>query len=246
MTHLTIQTINSNFVIDSRLIAEELGILHKNFKELIKTYKADFEEFGQVALVAEAGDIRYAETFYYLNENQSYLSLTYSNNTPKVRRAKVNLVKAFDQARSASLIKLPENYIQALECLLSAEKEKAALAAVAADAQAKLVHLTTKAEMFDVIADSGKCLKVGECAKLLAVPGMGQNNLFNFLKAEGILQKDKVPYQKFINSGHFTVVEKFNKYNNEVYLVTLVTQKGVYFIKRRLEKAGWVSNKLTA
>ncbi|KZL49346.1 hypothetical protein A2T98_13080 [Nodularia spumigena CENA596] len=244
MTNLIVQNINSNFVIDSRLIAEELGILHKNFKELIKTYKADFEEFGQVALETEAGDIRYAETFYYLNENQSYLSLTYSNNTPKVRRAKIHLVKAFDQAKSA--LKLPENYIQALEFLLVAEKEKAALALVAADAQAKLVHLTPKAEMFDVIADSGKCLKVGEVAKILSISGMGQNNLFNFLKAEGILQQDKIPYQKFVNSGHFTVVEKFNKYNNEVYLVTLVTQKGVCFIKRRLEKAGWVSNKLTA
>jgi phage antirepressor YoqD-like protein len=246
MTNLIVQNINSNFVIDSRLIAKELGILHKNFKELIKTYRADFEEFGQVALVAEAGDIRYAETFYYLNENQSYLSLTYSNNTPKVRRAKINLVRAFDQAKSALTLKLPENYIQALECLLLAEKEKEALALVAADAQAKLVHLTPKAEMYDAVANSGKCLKVGECAKLLAVSGMGQNNLFNFLKAEGILQKDNIPYQRFIDSGHFTVVEKFNKYNNEVYLVTLVTQKGVYFIKRRLEKAGWVSNKLAA
>ncbi|MDB9374060.1 phage antirepressor KilAC domain-containing protein [Nodularia sphaerocarpa] len=163
-----------------------------------------------------------------------------------VRLYFIECEKQLQAIRAKSVLKLPETYIQALECLLASEKEKEALALVAADAQAKIIHLTPKAQMFDVIADSGKCLTVGEVSKLLSISGMGRNNLFHFLRSENILQEDNLPYQRFINSKHFTVAEKSNKYNNEVYLVTLVTQKGVYFIKRRLEKAGWVSNKLTA
>lgn len=96
-------------------------------KDLIRTYQSDFEVFGEVTLVAaegkplQHGGFSNPETYYYLNEDQSYLLLTYSKNTPKVRQAKVNLVKAFKEAREN---KLPKNYIESLEMLLASEKEK--------------------------------------------------------------------------------------------------------------------------
>ena len=63
--------------VDSRLIAEQLGIQHQNFRELIQSYQADFEEFG--ILLFETGEIRgrgQPEKFALLNEDQSYLGLT--------------------------------------------------------------------------------------------------------------------------------------------------------------------------
>ncbi|UKO99382.1 Rha family transcriptional regulator [Nostoc sp. UHCC 0870] len=102
MTNLTIKTINSTLVVDSRLIAAELGINHKSFKETIRTYQVDFEEFGNIAV--HSGSIigpGKPETFYYLNEAQANLSLTYSNNTPIVRQAKIKLIKAFEAAKEA-------------------------------------------------------------------------------------------------------------------------------------------------
>lgn len=92
--------------IDSRLIADSLGVKHQNTYELIKSYKPDFEELGllrfQTGAVKEAGGrgtkyIKYA----MLNEDQAYLLLTYSRNTVKVRALKVKLVQAFRDARKA-------------------------------------------------------------------------------------------------------------------------------------------------
>ncbi len=92
--------------IDSRLIADSLGVKHQNTYELIKSYKSDFEELGllrfQTGAVKEAGGrgtkyIKYA----MLNEDQAYLLLTYSRNTAKVRALKVKLVQAFRDARKA-------------------------------------------------------------------------------------------------------------------------------------------------
>lgn len=42
--------------VDSRLIAEQLGIKHQSFRELIQDYQTDFEEFGKLRF--EIGEIR--------------------------------------------------------------------------------------------------------------------------------------------------------------------------------------------
>ncbi len=92
--------------IDSRLIADSLGVKHQNTFELIKGYKTDFEELGllrfQTGAVSSVGGrgikhLKYA----MLNEDQAYLLLTYSRNTAKVRALKVKLVQAFRDARKA-------------------------------------------------------------------------------------------------------------------------------------------------
>ena len=80
--------------IDSRWIAEGLGIQHKNILELIENYKADFEEFGTFAFETRKSGGR-PERFVFLNEDQSYLLLTFSKNTPNARGMKKKLVKSF-------------------------------------------------------------------------------------------------------------------------------------------------------
>jgi phage antirepressor YoqD-like protein len=238
MSNITIQTVQGSLVVDSRLVAAELGILHKNFKELIKTYRVDFEEFGHLSVmsVGVKGTSSYAE-FYYLNENQAYLSLTYSNNTPEARRAKINLVKAFDEAREASQPKLPGNYIEALEALIVSEKEKQTLALEAAE-------LRPKAEDWDSLCSDKNLFNVEKVAKILAIKGLGKIKLFEWLRNQGILYLDNnkrnVPYQKYVDLGYFQIKFKENKYNGELYAVTLVTAKGFSFIKRQLIKNGYV------
>lgn len=88
--------------VDSRLIASQLGVKNINTRELIEQYLADFEEFGLTRFETEKIEGRgRPEKFYLLNEDQSYLLLTYSQNTPQARDLKKRLVRSFGEHRRA-------------------------------------------------------------------------------------------------------------------------------------------------
>ena len=93
---------------DTRLLAKHLGNQHKNVFELVKNYKADFEQIGKVTFQTEALPSGQLEKFALLNEDQAYLLLTYSRNTTKVRALKVKMVKAFAEARRAAEVRQVE------------------------------------------------------------------------------------------------------------------------------------------
>jgi len=88
--------------VDSRLIASQLGVEHQNTRELLQQYQTDFEEFGIIRF--ETGKIEgrgRPEKYALLNEDQSYLLLTYSQNTEQARELKKRLVRAFGEQRRA-------------------------------------------------------------------------------------------------------------------------------------------------
>lgn len=89
--------------VDSRLMAQQLGIQHHNAFALVKTHRPDFEVFGKVLFQTEPLPSGQAERFALLTEDQAYLLLTYSRNTPRTRALKVRLVKAFGEARRAAV-----------------------------------------------------------------------------------------------------------------------------------------------
>ena len=92
--------------VDSRELAQRLGVKHKNTIELLDKYKAEFLGLGHLPFKTEVGYRAQgggkAERFALLSEDQAYLLLTYSRNTAKVRGLKVKLVQAFSAARKAA------------------------------------------------------------------------------------------------------------------------------------------------
>ena len=90
-------------LVSHRDISIALGIEPRSMMQLIKDYLCDFQELGVVrfqnAKPPKGTDGGRTERIAYLNEDQSFLALTYSRNTPKAREAKVRLVKAFKAAR---------------------------------------------------------------------------------------------------------------------------------------------------
>lgn len=99
--------IEGELVVDSRLIAKQLGIQHKNLLETIKKHQSKIESrFGQCAFETETvkngvGALNEVK-FCWLNEGQSTAILTLSKNTDRVVDLKFALVEKF-QAQKRQL-----------------------------------------------------------------------------------------------------------------------------------------------
>ena len=108
------------------------------------------------------------------------------------------------------------------------------------DAEKEVKKLKPAAEFAYQICSSKDAIDIGNCAKVLN-RNIGRNRLFEFLRNKNILQQDNIPYQKYIDSGYFRVIEtKFTIPSGEtkISLKTLVLQKGVAYINKLLKEAG--------
>ena len=98
----------------------------------------------------------------------------------------------------------------------------------------KKKEMEPKAESFDRFMSAENVQSMNAVAKAV---GMGRNNLFKFLRAEGILMKSNLPYQKYVDAGYFEVVEKDVAFGNKykAYAQTFVTPKGIDYISKKID-----------
>ena len=101
-----------------------------------------------------------------------------------------------------------------------------------------VAEMKPKADFFDAVADSKSAIPMNEVAKVLNIKGYGRNNLFEFLREQGILDRNNIPYQRHVDNGWFRVIEQSYMKNGErcINFKTLVYQKGVDGIRKRLLK----------
>ncbi len=116
-----------------------------------------------------------------------------------------------------------------------------------ANAQEAIAIMQPKAEFYDAVAESATLTSVGNVAKLLSVKGLGRNNMYKALRNISVLNKDNVPYQRYVDAGYFKLVEsKFTAGENTVVATTTyVTQRGIDYI-RKLIKEGKLVAQATA
>lgn len=103
----------------------------------------------------------------------------------------------------------------------------------------QIEQMKPKAEFFDAVADSRTAISMNEVSKVLGIKGYGRNNLFEFLRKNGILDRWNVPYQRYIDCGWFRVIEQKYTIRGEpcVTTKTLVYQKGVDAIRKKILNA---------
>lgn len=104
----------------------------------------------------------------------------------------------------------------------------------------ELAQARPAVQLVAALTDTEQLYSIEEVAKTLALPGIGQNNLFSILREEGVLiAKSTNPYQQYVEDGYFVV-------RHLPYTVpggaqrtgskTLVTVRGFSFIQRLLDR----------
>ena len=126
MSDLIISNIDGQLLVDSRLIAERLGIQHETVVKHLKKYATQFQAMGNLrfeigASAPNSNGARHQVSFALLNEPQSTFLMTLSKNTDLVVQCKLDLVIAFEKAKQliATVIPAQSDRIKELELELA-------------------------------------------------------------------------------------------------------------------------------
>jgi len=94
-----------------------------------------------------------------------------------------------------------------------------------------------KALFYDAVTGTRDTIDMKEVAKVLNF-GIGRNKLFQFLREQKILDTKNQPYQKYVDSGYFKLIEISYQVNGETHIQIkpVVFQKGVEYIQKRYER----------
>ena len=112
----------------------------------------------------------------------------------------------------------------------------------AEEATQKLLDNKYKIDFYDDVTGSSTTAEIAIVAKVLNFKNIGRNTLFDILRKQGILQKDNMPFQTYVDRGYFRVVEsKWNAPNGDVKVnyKTVVYQKGIEYISKILRNLGY-------
>jgi anti-repressor protein len=171
-----------------------------------------------------------AQNLTVINESGIY-SLIFNSRLESAKKFKHWVTsEVLPSIRKTGSYQLPQTYQEALRALADKQDEIEKLAKENED-------MLPKVKFYNTVVDSKTTISIGDTAKLLNA-GMGQNKLFAFLRERNILKSDNTPYQRYIDSGYFKVVEQKYEVKGEtrISFKTKVYQKGVEWIRRLLEK----------
>ncbi len=249
-TNLITFTPDKTPVVESTVIAEGVGVQHKNVLELIRKYLEDFQAFDGVAFETRKGKplpqggFAKATEVALLNENQAYLLFTYLKNTETARQLKIRLVKAFSEVRNQ--LKDPVNALLAMsksEILLMAaetQKKNEALEAKNLQLENKIEEDAPKVEFADGVIATGKCICLREAIKACGVKPMAG---FDWLRSHKFIYKQgNQATQKSIDMGlmvvRFANVPHVEGVEQKPY--AHVTGKGLVYFRKKFVEAGLV------
>lgn len=107
-------------------------------------------------------------------------------------------------------------------------------------AEQKIIEQEPFVNFSNKVSDSSNLIDMGKMAKLLKDEhiNIGRNRLFKWLREEGILMSNNIPYQRYINGGYFKVIESVYRtpYETKTQQTTMITGRGQIYITERLRR----------
>ena len=233
-------------VVDSRLIAANLDIQHKNFLATINKYLVPLEvNFGTVAFETREFKTTQGNTsserFAWLSEEQATFLMTLSRNTERVVACKVALVKAFAEARQIIKQVIPaqaqEMERMKLELELMRAKQRyqdSAQSILAATSPAMLAYLRgdgpppVKVEYRErfIDANTGKAIASVEgksLTQLIADAGLNSKSTRDRSRVKNILRRHGWDYDSSKGWASTAYLREFKVLPDEVYEQALRT-----------------------
>ncbi|EAI6458896.1 hypothetical protein CA563_08505 [Campylobacter coli] len=124
-------------------------------------------------------------------------------------------------------LKVPKTYAEAL-------LEAGRLALENERLQALQIENKPKIEAFEALMSSEDLIDFLEFSKIIKI---GRNTLFSKLREHGVLMRDNMPYQYYIDRGYFKCIENAFTQNNikRIYAKTMITAKGQDYLVRKLK-----------
>lgn len=212
----------------SREIADLVESRHDSVKRTIaRLIKAD--AIGTPPLVEYLDDLRRTAFEYSITKRDSYVIV--AQLSPQFTARLVDRWQELEQRASIALPDFANPAEAARAWAAQFEAREALEIKVAADAP-KVAFAEA------VRAIDGAC-HIEKIAKTL---GHGRNKFFKRLRADGILQENNLPYQKYIDREYFTVVEQQpytdSKGVTHATFTTMVTGAGQVFLAKRYANIG--------
>lgn len=223
-------------------VAAALGYANTN-DALVKHVDSEDKKVGSQNATPSVTDSLGREQYpVFINESGFY-SLVLSSKLPTARQFKRwvthEVIPTIRKTGSYS-IGVPRTFAEALR--LAADQQEQI------EKQQRLIsEQKPKVEFFDTVAESKTAVSMNDAAKSLNFNNVGRNKLFDILRTQKVLMSDNMPYQKYVDAGYFRVIEQ--KWTGkdgmpQISYKTLVYQKGIDYIRKLLEKEGYVRKEM--
>ena len=224
---------NANEVYISTLeIAKLTGKEHKNVLADCENYLSKVVDGGLLKFQQSYTNSQNRQFKHYMLPKREALILV-SGYSVELRAKIIDRLEYLEnEIKRQNAPALPQNYLEALEALTAEVRQRMAL-------ENKIKADLPKVEFADSVANAENSLSVAEFAKVVnSQMPMGQNRLFEWLRENGYLQKNNMPYQKYLDCGYFKMIEQSYNVKNAkfVTLKTLITGKGQMHLIKKLKE----------
>jgi phage antirepressor YoqD-like protein len=98
--------------------------------------------------------------------------------------------------------------------------------------------LTPYVDAYMDFVDTDTETTVREVAQLLAIPNMGQNNMFKYMRQIKMIDIDNMPYQTHVDAKHLRRIYNGLKPDGTASFKTVFLTKGIDYIRKKLIEDG--------